>query len=387
MANGLDAALAKLAQREGEMHRQTRAWVEINSYTDNVAGVNVVGDRLVEAFALSGFAHEAIPGEGRGDHHVWRTAKDGPKIILVGHHDTVFPPGHFEGWREESGRAVGPGALDMKGGLAIIRAVLATLADAGVLAQLPIALMIVSDEEIGSPTSRAHLEALARGAACALVFESGRVGDAIVTRRRGTGVLRVRATGKAAHAGNAHAQGANAIWAIACFIDQAQRLTDYSRGVTVNVGTIAGGTSKNTVPASAECVVDLRFESAADAEALIAALRAAGERAANAVPNTRIVLEGGVSRLPMERTDASAALFREYAACQRSSGLGDGEASLIGGGSDGNTVSAVGVPAIDGLGPRGEGFHTPGEYVVLDSFVPKAQALLRFLWGRLAVAT
>jgi glutamate carboxypeptidase len=381
--HGLDQALAAVARREQEMFRQTRAWVEQNSHTDHVAGVDAMGALLAEAFALPGLAHEVVLAEGRGAHHVWRTAAAAPKVLLVGHHDTVFPPGHFEGWREDGGRAVGPGALDMKGGLAIIRAALATLADAGVLSELPLAVISVSDEEIGSPTSRPHLEGLARGAACALVFESGRVADAIVTRRRGTGVLRVRATGRAAHAGNAHKEGANAIWALARFIDLAQRLTDYERGVTVNVGTITGGTSKNTVPEQADCVVDLRFESVADANALLAALRTAADTATAAVPGTSIAFEGGVSRLPMERTDASAALYREYAACQRACGLGDGETPLIGGGSDANTVSAVGVPAIDGLGPRGAGFHTPTEYVELASFVPKAQALLRFLWARL----
>ncbi len=366
------------------MLRQTREWVEINSYTENVAGVNAVGARLAAAFALPGLAHEALPGPGHGDHHVWQTAAAGPRILLVGHHDTVFPPGHFEGWHEAGGRATGPGALDMKGGLAIVRAVLATLCDAGVLEELPLAVVSVSDEEIGSPTSRPHLEALARGAACALVFESGRVADAIVTRRRGTGVLRVRATGRASHAGNAHAEGANAIWALARFVDLAQQLTDYSRGVTVNVGTITGGTSKNTVPAQADCAVDLRFESVDDAHTLLAAIRAAATEAVASVPHTSVVVEGGVSRLPMERTEGSAALYREYAECQRASGLGDAEAPLIGGGSDANTVSAVGVPAIDGLGPRGAGFHTPTEYVELASFVPKAQALLRFLWARLS---
>lgn len=383
MRHGLDEALAAVARRETEMFEQTRAWVEVNSHTDHVAGVDAMGARLAEAFALPGLAHETWAAEGRGAHHVWRTAAQGARVLLVGHHDTVFPPGHFEGWREEGGRATGPGALDMKGGLAIIRAVLATLADAGVLAELPLAVVSVSDEEIGSPTSRPHLEALARGAACALVFESGRVADAIVTRRRGTGVLRVTSRGRAAHAGNAHREGANAIWALARFIDLAQRLTDYARGVTVNVGTITGGTSKNTVPDEARCVVDLRFESVADANALLAALRAAADEATLGVPNTSLTFDGGVSRLPMERTDASAALYREYAACQRASGLGDGETPLIGGGSDANTVSAVGVPAIDGLGPRGAGFHTQTEYVELASFVPKAQALLRFLWARL----
>jgi glutamate carboxypeptidase len=377
---GLDRALAALRGRASEMVAMTRAWVEINSYTENVAGVNAVGEKLAEAFAF-------LPAQRKrgalGDHWFWRSAAAGagPPILLIGHHDTVFPPGHFEGWREDgAGRAVGPGALDMKGGLAILRAVLVTLHEAGALAEIPLVVASVGDEEIGSPDSRAHLEAAARGAACALVFESGRPGDVIVTQRRGVGAMRVRAEGRAAHAGNAHREGVNAIWALAGYIDAAQRLTDYARGLTVNVGMIKGGTSKNTVPAQAECAIDIRFETVADAERLVAALVELSLRPAVAGATLRV--DGGVSRLPLERTAASAALYQEYAACARAAGLGAGEAGVVGGGSDANTVGALGVPAIDALGPRGEGYHTTGEHVELASFVPKAEALLRFLWGR-----
>lgn len=380
----LDSALSDLATRGPEMLALARRWVEINSYTSNVAGVDAVGELLREAFALPSLTLTAIPGgEGFGTHLVWKTAaaQTRPPILLIGHHDTVFPPGHFEGWREEGGRAIGPGALDMKGGLAVIRTTLAALEAAGTLAELPVIVISVSDEEVGSPTSAAHLRSLAAGAACALVFESGRANDMIITRRKGVGAMTVVAHGKAAHAGNNHKDGANAIWALSRFVDAAQRLTDYERGVTVNVGQLTGGTSKNTVPERAECALDLRYETVADAELLVAALRAAAEAAA--LPGVRMEVTGGANRLPLERSAASAALRDEYAACARASGLGDGEAPLLGGGSDANTVAPLGVPAIDGLGPRGAGFHTTTEYVELASFVPKASALLRFLWGRL----
>ncbi len=377
----LDAAIASIHARAGEMHYLARSWVEVNSYTANVDGVNRVGGMLREAFALPSLALTAIPGGPQyGDHLVWRTAAPGAPILLIGHHDTVFPPGHFEGWREDGNRAVGPGALDMKGGLAIIRTALATLDELGVLAKLPIVVVCVADEEVGSPSSAPHLRELAKGAACALVFESGRAADAIITRRKGVGAMTVTAHGKAAHAGNNHKDGANAIWALAKFVDAAQQLTDYGKGMTVNVGQLTGGTSKNTVPELATCSLDLRYETVADAEALVAALRAAA--AAAAIPGVRIEVSGGANRLPLERTDASAALRDEYAACAKAAGLGHGEASLLGGGSDANTVAPLGVPAIDGLGPRGAGFHTTTEYVELDTFGPKAEALLRFLWGR-----
>jgi glutamate carboxypeptidase len=383
MSHSLGFALSTLRGREHEMHGLARAWVEVNSYTANVEGVNRVGAMLKEAFARPPLTCTTIPGgDGFGDHLVWRTAAEGPPIVLVGHHDTVFPPGHFEGWREDGNRAIGPGALDMKGGLAVIRAALATLDDIGVLAELPIIVVCVADEEVGSPSSAPHLRELAKGAACALVFESGRANDMIITRRKGVGAMTVTAHGKAAHSGNNHKDGANAIWALARFVDAAQQLTDYAKGVTVNVGQLWGGTSKNTVPERAECKLDLRYSTVADAEALVLGLRAAAE--ASAIPGVRIEVQGGINRLPLERTDASAALRDEYAQCARAAGLGDGEAPLLGGGSDANTVAPLGVPAIDGLGPRGAGFHTTTEYVELDTFLPKAEALVRFLYGRLA---
>lgn len=383
-AETLTAALAAVRARGPEMVALTRSWVEINSFTSNLEGVNQVGAQLQQAFALPGLELTVLPSGGEyGDHLIWKTAAPGAPILLVGHHDTVFPPGHFEGWREEGNRATGPGALDMKGGLSIIRTALAALYDAGVLAQLPVIVACVSDEEVGSPTSAPHLRTLATGAACALVFESGRANDMIITRRKGVGAMTVIAHGKAAHAGNNHKDGANAVWALSKFVDAAQALTDYARGITVNVGLFGGGTSKNTVPERAECKLDLRYETVADAEALVAGLRAAAESAAAAVPGVRLEVQGGINRLPLERTVASAALRDEYAACARASGLGDGEAPLLGGGSDANTVAPLGVPAIDGLGPRGAGFHTTTEYVELESFVPKCEALVRFLVGRL----
>ena len=151
----------------------------------------------------------------------------------------------------------------------------------------------------------------------------------------------------------------------------------------MNVGQILGGTSKNTVPERAECAIDLRYETVDDAHALVDAIRRAANAAAAAIPNVRVEVSGGARRLPLERTPASEALRDEYAACARASGLGDGEAPLLGGGSDANTIAPLGVPVIDGLGPRGAGFHTTTEYAELATLVPKAEALVRFLVGRI----
>lgn len=383
----LDSALSDVRARETEMLGLTRRWVEINSYTSNVAGVDAVGALLKEAFAFRSLTLTEIPAAGFGTHLVWRTAAKGSPILLIGHHDTVFPPGHFEGWKEDgNGKAIGPGALDMKGGLAVIRTALAALESQGVLAKLPLIVISVSDEEVGSPTSAPHLRELAAGASCALVFESGRANDMIITRRKGVGAMTVVAHGKAAHAGNNHKDGINAIVALAKFVDAAQAFTSYAKGITVNVGQFTGGTSKNTVPERAECALDLRYETVADAVELVDGLRAAAHAAGEAVPGVRMEVTGGANRLPLERTDASAALRDEYAGCAKACGLGTGEAPLLGGGSDANTVAPLGVPAIDGLGPRGAGFHTTNELVELATFVPKAEALVRFLWGRLPTA-
>ena len=372
-----------LRARVPRMHELMRKWVEINSYSKNVPGVNACGVALAEAFSMDGLRLRVEKGGSScGDHLFWSTpaADEQSPILLIGHHDTVFPPGHFEGYKEAGTRGYGPGCLDMKGGIALIWGVLNTLEEAKLLADTPVVVVSVADEEVGSLDSEPHTQTLARRAAGALVFEAGRAHDRIVTRRRGVGSVRVVVTGRAAHSGNAHADGANAIWSLSRFIDAAQARTNYERGTTVNVGLVQGGTSTNTVPEGAEASVDLRFESVGDAQSLLATLHELAQRCA--LPGTRIELQGGIKRLPMEKTPASEALYREYAACQRAAGMGDEEQPLVGGGSDANTVSAVGLPAIDGLGPRGGGFHTLDEFVELDSFAPKAEALLRFLWGR-----
>jgi glutamate carboxypeptidase len=373
----LDDALDWLADQRPAMTGLLRALVAEGSFTQDPAGVARVVDRLAAELQPLGLACERLSSERYGPHLAFRGPAAGAPVFLVGHADTVFPPGTFEGWRAEGDRAVGPGAFDMKGGLGVLVHGLAAARRAGLLDRVPVAGLVVSDEEVGSPDSQPHLRRLAAGARAALCFESGRAGDLVVTRRKGVAAVRVTAHGVAAHAGNEHARGKNAIWAIARFVDLAQRLTDAARGVTVNVGTIRGGTTKNTVPDRAECEVDLRFLSRADGERLEAALRAAAGEAA--VEGTRLELSRIAWRDPLERTEASAALAAAYGACQRASGLGDGEAPLVGGGSDACTTGALGVPSIDGLGPRGSGFHTRDETVELGSLVPKAQALLRFL--------
>lgn len=362
-----------LADKLPEIEAQLAALVSINSFTDNVDGGRSVGALLREVFAIRGLGCVVHPSTRYADHLVFSHGT--PDIALVGHLDTVFPPGTFEGYRRDGDLRRGPGALDMKSGLLVVAWALRALAETGTLPNVRV--VIVADEEVGSPEGQSIIREAIAGARACLVFESGRAGDAIITRRKGTGLVRAFARGRAAHAGNAHAEGKNAIWSLARFIDAAQSLTDYSRGVTVNVGTIRGGTSKNTVPAEAEAGVDLRFETVADADALVDRLRAAAAEVA--LEGTTLTLEGGVARPPMEATPASRALMERYARCARAAGLSAREAPLIGGGSDASTSSAMGIASIDGLGPRGAGFHTLDEHVEIATVLPKTIALAEFL--------
>lgn len=356
--------------------------VSVNSFTENVEGGRQVADRLAQLFAIEGLETRRVKSDRFADHLIVASAKPAAgkaPVALVGHLDTVFPPGTFEGYRRDGDLARGPGVLDMKGGLVVVAWALQALAHAGALADVPLRLVIVSDEEVGSPEGQAVIKSAIEGAQAALVFEAGRKGDLVITRRKGTGAATVIAHGKAAHAGNAHKEGANALWALAKLVDRAQSLTDYARGVTVNVGKVTGGTSKNTVPDRAEALVDLRFETRADGEALVRALEEAARECAAAVPGTSIEIQGGIARLPLERTEASAKLMESYGEAARLSGLGSGEAPLIGGGSDASTSHAMGIASIDGLGPRGIGFHTKDEQIEVATLVLKAKALARFL--------
>ncbi len=378
-------AISWLSSQLPMMEAALAELVAINSFSANIDGCNRVVQKIAQLLQISGLSSELVKGRSTGDHLVVRSqgAADRSPIILVGHLDTVFPPGTFDGYQVDGNRRRGPGVLDMKGGLIVIAWALKAIAETTPWLHLPsLRVVVVSDEEIGSPEGRDVVTREAMDCGACLVFESGRSTDQIVTRRKGTATVNVEASGRPAHAGNAYWDGANAIWSLAKFVDAAQALANRSTGVTVNVGVISGGTSKNTVPAAASAEMDLRFESSADALTLKTQLQAIAKTCAE--PNTSLQLIFGAGRPPMEATHASRALLAEYAACARQHGLGGEEASLQGGGSDGNTVAALGVPTIDGLGPRGAHFHTPDEYIEVDSLVAKAAALVEFLLGRSA---
>jgi glutamate carboxypeptidase len=375
-------ALSWLAGQRLAMQRLLERLVRQSTFTGDAHGVNAVVSILDAELTRVGVKVLRVPSARYGDHLYFETAGGGEPAFLIGHTDTVFPRRAFDGFEVHGDLARGPGVFDMKGGLVVAVFALEALARAALLRHIAVRGMFVSDEEVGSPDSQPHLRSRAAGSSCALGFESGRSGDAIVTQRKGVASLQVEARGIGAHSGNEHAKGRNAIWALARFVDRAQSLTDYARGVTVNVGVFQGGTSKNTVPDQARAEVDLRYTTEEEGEVAYRAIERAAQEAA--LEGTQIYLVRSSWRPPMSRSEPSAALARAYGACQEESGLGSGEAPLSGGGSDACTTSAIGIPTIDGLGPRGSGFHTTEERVDLTSLVPKASALVRFLGRRAA---
>jgi glutamate carboxypeptidase len=366
------------------MQRALAELVQHSSFTEDRDAVNRAAE-CVGQYVMPQWTKHVYNGERYADTVVYRSgthAQTSAHVVLVGHVDTVFPPDVFQGFSLDGDRARGPGVLDMKGGLVVAAWGLRAAIEAGHTEGVDLrswSWVIVGDEEVGSPESASVLQREALGADAALVFESGRAHDKIITARKGTGSLTVQATGVAAHAGNAHDRGKNAIWSLARWIDAAQQLTDYSAGLTINVGVIRGGSSKNTVPDQASAMVDFRYIKHEQCEWLKERLTQLAAQCA--VDGTQLRIEWTAGRAPLEKTVANSALMAQYARCQRESGLGDGEQALVGGGSDASTTASVGVPSIDALGVRGEGFHTVHEYAELASLVPKAEALARYLLG------
>lgn len=373
-----------LTQRADDLDAALRRLVEVNSFSGNRDGGNELVGRLVELFTIPGLTAQRMPSGRFADHLIFRSKGQRAEapIALLGHSDTVFPPGTFEGYRVDGLLRRGPGVFDMKGGLVSVAFALKAIAEAkGLDALPPLRVVIVSDEEVGSPEGAPLIRTFIGGAQACLVFEPGRSNDAIVTERQGTGSVICRAHGKAAHSGNNYWDGVSAIRAMAKFIDAAESVSDKKTGTIVNVGTITGGTSKNTVPAEATAGVDLRFQTPADGEQLVAKLKALATTAAAAVPGARVEVEQGPMRPPMNKADGVDALRSRYAKCARAAGLSGDEAPRQGGGSDGNTAAAMGIPTIDGLGPRGKGFHTHDEQIEFESLMQRTRALTAFLAG------
>jgi len=321
-------------------------------------------------FESLGGSVQYIPAERFGDHLIARfdgsSSKEG--LLILGHTDTVFPAGEAGSrpFRIENNRATGPGVFDMKGGIALIWAALRA---SGPLPR-PVTVLLTSDEEVGSPSSRELIEKEAGRAGAVLVLEPSLPGGGLKTSRKGVGRFTIMATGRAAHAGIDPARGINAIEEIACQILELQKMSDPARGTTVNVGVVQGGSRVNVIPAEAAVEIDVRITGNEEAARITKAIRALRPRLAGATLHVR----GGINRPPMERTSDTARLFEVARRIGEELGLRIEEGST-GGGSDGNFTAAMGIPTLDGLGPIGDGAHSVEEYVEIAA-LPERAALI-----------
>ena len=307
-----------------------------------------------------------------------KSADAGPgRILLLGHLDTVWPVGTLKTMpcRIGEGRLWGPGAIDMKAGVAMAFTALEMLDEAKLLNR-EIVLLLNSDEEVGSPVSRPITEKLAAECSAVYVLEAAQ-GMAYKTARKGTGVFRIDVHGKAAHSGVDFEKGASAILELARVIQTVASWTDLARGLTVNPGVIGGGTKSNVIAAEAWAEIDVRIARKSDGpriERKFAALKPSDKRC-------QLTFTGGLNRPPMERTRATVRLFRQAQVLAAGLGFELGEAST-GGASDGNLTSALGIPTLDGMGAVGEGAHAAHESVILEHLAPRTALLAGMLPAR-----
>ncbi|MGA3372064.1 MAG: M20 family metallopeptidase [Terracidiphilus sp.] len=301
------------------------------------------------------------------------------RTLLLGHLDTVWPLGTLKTMpcRTAEGRLWGPGALDMKAGVAMAFTAIEMLTEAHLLHR-EIVLLLTSDEEVGSPASRPVIERLAAECAQVFVLEPAQ-GLAYKTARKGVGNWRIGVTGVAAHAGVDFAKGANAILELARVIQTVSGWTDIERGLTVSVGVVGGGTRSNVIPAEAFAEVDVRIARKADGpriERKFAALKPMDKTDKRCL----LTVTGGINRPPMERTRSTVRLYLQAKALAAELGFPLPEAST-GGASDGNFTSALGIPTLDGMGAVGEGAHANNESILIEHLAPRT-ALLAGLLAR-----
>ncbi len=350
-----------------------RELVEIESPSDDKAAVDRLARRVAELMRQAGAAVEVFPQANAGDIVLgrWAGAPGHQPILLLCHMDTVWPLGTLAARppRLEDGRYYGPGAYDMKGGLAIALAALGGLPER----RSPVRLLCTSDEEIGSHASRPLIEKLALESKLVMVLEPSLPGGVIKTARKGVGEYVIRVKGRAAHAGADHRLGINAIEEAAHQVLAIQALTNYELGTTVSAGLIRGGTASNVVPAECEIIVDFRVSVPEEAERLHRAITGLAPR----LPGASLEVAGGLNRPPMVRDAQMARVFEKARQIAARHGFSLQEAAT-GGASDGNFTAALGVPTLDGLGADGDGGHADHEHVVVAS-LPLRAALLAAL--------
>jgi glutamate carboxypeptidase len=316
---------------------------------------------------------EFVPAEKFGNHvRVRFPGTAGSRILLLGHTDTVWPAGEIEKrpFKIENGRALGPGVFDMKAGILLMWMALDALQKVRGTLGRPVTVLLTSDEEVGSNSSRALIEEEASQSSAVLVLEPSLPNGVLKTARKGVGRFTVKAIGKAAHAGIDPLKGINAIEEISRQIIRLQQMTDVARGTTVTVGVVQGGTRSNVVPAEAAAEIDVRITSIEEADRITKTIKALKPE----LEDARLEIRGSINRPPMERTAETARLFEtaRRIAARMNIDLQEGS---TGGASDGNLTSAIGIPTLDGLGAIGDGAHAVHEWVDIES-LPQRAALV-----------
>ena len=309
-----------------------------------------------------------------GPHIHWRGGND-PKVLILGHHDTVHPAGTLARlpFAVSDGKATGPGVFDMKAGIVQAIYAVASLADSS-----HVEILLSADEEIGSHASRALIEERAIACGSVLVLEPSADGGALKIGRKGTGTITLSIEGRASHAGLEPEKGINSLVELATLIPQIVAIADESMGTTVTPTLASAGSADNVVPALTTCAVDVRVAVPSEkprVEAAFAALRLQH-------PEARLVVSGQIGRPPMHES-AAAGLFPIATAVAARIGISALDGVVVGGGSDGNFTAAVGVETLDGLGAVGGGAHGDNEHVVVDT-MPQRAALLAGLCQELS---
>ena len=361
---------------EANLLQLLRQLVEIESPSDDKAAVDHANDRVtgwVEALGGSIKRHRQRAFGDVLELRFGPARSKRSRVLLLGHLDTVWPVGTLAKmpWREADGKVFGPGILDMKVGVMMALEAIRILRDLDV--QRPVTLLLNSDEEIGSPISRPITEKIAQQCAAVLVLEPAQ-GLAYKTARKGVGHFDLRVTGVGAHAGVDFETGHSAIREMARLVETISNFTDPSKGRTLNVGVIAGGTRSNVIAAECTAQVDARIVKASDArtvERLMRSLRVTD-------PACKLEVTGGVNRPPMERKPGTIALFKQARKLAAEIGLNLQEAST-GGGSDGNFTAALGIPTLDGMGAVGAGAHAIHEHIVRAHLVERTTLLTAML--------
>jgi glutamate carboxypeptidase len=373
--------LAYFTERQELIVANIRELVEIESPSDNKAAVDQLGDVVAVKLAALGGSVRFHQARDFGNHlQVDFTGRVPEKpVLLLGHYDTVYPLGTLASMpcRVVNDKLTGPGVLDMKSGIGVMLHAIAALKDWHGALPRPVTVLLVSDEEVGSDSSRSITESLAKKATAVLVLEpSYGLDGKVKTARKGVGEYQLKVTGKASHAGLDFQKGVNAIVELARQIEKVSAFTDLKKGLTVNVGIVSGGSRTNVVPAEAVAQVDVRIARMKDAAGIDKKMR--GLRPFNR--KCKVEVSGGVNRPPMERTTGVAALYEIAVGIAHGLGWSLSEAA-VGGGSDGNFTAGLGVPTLDGLGGVGDGAHAVHEHIVI-SELPRRAALVAGLIER-----